>query len=527
VPGAFVFDLYGTLVRIGRPVFQRAVSSFQAERRRDWVTFEREVLLLKAYPTHGEFVRAILDGFVPGATEERYAEVLALLEEELLSVALEPGARSFLQFLKRRGHRLALLSNSASPYRDPLARLGLADLFDVVLFSCDEGIRKPDLRLFTEACRRLEIAPSDTVMVGDSLAHDVRPALEAGLQAVLVSSQHAAASSPAVGWPVVSSVADMAWWQLAGEQWRAPLLRLDEPLTLAARTGSLGSLQPLPDDDHGRYNLVARCRAHWNGAADTRVYVKRFLHPEATAIEALVHELLPLMGVEGCPTSVLRHGEPLLASAEAPGTKLADAAPEIDAPLAREIGRHFACGYLLANADLRPRNAFLSSGPDGPRLVMVDHEYCLLNRAVDLEGVSDPFDRTAIEALGREEFERRVVRQVLTPQTMRRARKQFFEAPAGDTTVGAAFKAGWEEVHRETQRHAAAIQERIEARLHAKPPLIAGTLAYRRALTRFDVEDLLARVALEPADACAPCLPGSSPSAASRRKGSESGGGTP
>ena len=73
-------------------------------------------------------------------------------------------------------------------------------------------------------------------------------------------------------------------------------------------------------------------------------------------------------------------------------------------------------------------------------------------------------------------------------------------------TGATAFREGWIAVHRRAQERAAAIHTRLAARLAQPPALVAGTLAYRRAVARFDLDDLMGRIALDPAAACAPCL---------------------
>ena len=534
---ALIFDLYGTLVHIARPVFQREVSRLEPAARRAWVSFERDTLVVTPYASHEEFVRVILERFHPGSGPGRHAEACALLDDELASVAPYAGVRTLLQFCKRRGLRLGLLSNAATPYREPLERLGLAELFDTVVYSCDERLRKPDARLFATVCERLGVAPADAVMVGDSLINDVRAAAEAGLQGVLVGRSRDRRDVPPQGASrVVESVAELAWCRFdgVGEAWLEPLLRPGTRLSLGGGdSGDSGGaaverVESIAEPEQGRYNVVVRAAVHRPGGGEAAeapaetVYVKRFLHPVSVHVEALVHELLPEMGVVACAIEVLPGSEPLLVSAAAPGEKLSEGSgsgAEVDAELAWEIGRHFACGFLLANADLRPRNAFLTRGAGagsagGPRLVMIDHEYCLLDRALDLDGVADPFDRRAIEALGEAEIARRVVRQVLTPQTMRRARRQFFDLPPGSagSELAAAFRGGWAAVHRLAQANAEAIRHKIADRLERSPALVAGTLAYRRALTRFDLDDLMRRIALDPDAASAPCV--SSPRAA-------------
>ena len=58
---------------------------------------------------------------------------------------------------------------------------------------------------------------------------------------------------------------------------------------------------------------------------------------------------------------------------------------------------------------------------------MIDLEHCFFSRALNVEGIDDPFDPAAIDALSvREEIEERTRRMVLTPRTMTRSRRSYF-----------------------------------------------------------------------------------------------------
>jgi putative hydrolase of the HAD superfamily len=495
---AVVFDLYGTLLRIADPAFQRELAHLDRAALRDWVAYQREVLLVEPFGTHADFVAAVLRRVRPGADEAEQRRVEALLERELASVEPLPGVLSLLSFLDRRGFALGLITNSASPYREPFDRLGLAELFDAILFSCDERARKPEPRLYADACARLGVEPGETLMVGDSLPNDVSGPRAAGMEALLVGESRRAAGVP--------RAALLGWMRFSEQGGLEPLVAAGERLSLGGRAGVLGALEPLGDDEQGRYNLVASSVVAWEDGSSSRIFLKRFLHPESAWVEVFTHQLLAELGFETYPVGVIEKAEPIFIAAEVEGRKLGDTMGdvEITPALAREVGRHICSGYLLPNADLRPRNAFLAGTADAPRLVMVDHEHCLMNLALDSGGLN-MFDRPGLEALGRDLFEFRVARRVLTPATMRRARRQFFET-RGRPELAAAFQEGWLEVHGRAQLRRDRIAELFAARLEAAPPLVAGTQAYRRVLTRFDLEDLLERIDADPVAACKPCL---------------------
>ena len=103
-----------------------------------------------------------------------------------------------LQELRRRGYRLALLSNVAAPSaicRAELDRLGLAPFFEGFTFSSEVGLRKPHPAIFRKALDGLTnggtLEPRNVVYVGDSPRWDVGGAKESGMRAVLLRSRAA------------------------------------------------------------------------------------------------------------------------------------------------------------------------------------------------------------------------------------------------------------------------------------------------------------------------------------------------
>ena len=49
----------------------------------------------------------------------------------------------------------------------------------------EEGIVKPDPKIFQIALQRLNIRPEHAIMIGDSLISDIKPALSLGMKAIL------------------------------------------------------------------------------------------------------------------------------------------------------------------------------------------------------------------------------------------------------------------------------------------------------------------------------------------------------
>jgi FMN phosphatase YigB (HAD superfamily) len=85
------------------------------------------------------------------------------------------------------GHyRLGVIANQPSTVRDALRRDGLDTFFDTWGVSDDVGLEKPDPRFFAHVIREASVPAETSVMVGDRLDYDIRPAKATGMLAVWV-----------------------------------------------------------------------------------------------------------------------------------------------------------------------------------------------------------------------------------------------------------------------------------------------------------------------------------------------------
>ena len=85
------------------------------------------------------------------------------------------------------GLAVGILTNGDQSQQEEKVRRTALGSYEVPVFASSSlPAAKPDPRAFHAAAGRLGVDPAACVMVGDSLAHDVRGALGAGLAAVLV-----------------------------------------------------------------------------------------------------------------------------------------------------------------------------------------------------------------------------------------------------------------------------------------------------------------------------------------------------
>jgi len=78
-----------------------------------------------------------------------------------------------LTALKGMGVRIGLLSNAALPLHAVLEREGLSALADAIVLSCEVGVVKPALEIFTAMLEALGSTAAASLMVGDSGHDDV------------------------------------------------------------------------------------------------------------------------------------------------------------------------------------------------------------------------------------------------------------------------------------------------------------------------------------------------------------------
>ena len=92
----------------------------------------------------------------------------------------------FLETLRGRGVASALVSNCAENTRALLDDLGLLELVDAAVLSCEVGSAKPDPPIYRQALDRLGVPAGEAVFVDDQVAY-CRGAEALGMHAVRIS----------------------------------------------------------------------------------------------------------------------------------------------------------------------------------------------------------------------------------------------------------------------------------------------------------------------------------------------------
>lgn len=169
VTRAVAFDAFGTLVHIGRKrhPFERLVRQARDQ--------------AQTLPSPMAQPIGLADYAAALGLPHPDAE-LAMLDQELATIALYPDTLDALRRVREQGVRIAVASNLALPYAAPLKAI-LGDLVDIWHFSFDAGVIKPDRAFYVGLTARLECEASELLMVGDTWRDDIVGAVEAGSRA--------------------------------------------------------------------------------------------------------------------------------------------------------------------------------------------------------------------------------------------------------------------------------------------------------------------------------------------------------
>ncbi len=96
-----------------------------------------------------------------------------------------PKVRATLQKLKKK-YKLAIISDAPRiQVWIRLVAMGIQDKFDLVITFDDTKKKKPDIKPFLVAAKKLKLNPNEIAMVGDSIKRDLNSARKLGMLTIL------------------------------------------------------------------------------------------------------------------------------------------------------------------------------------------------------------------------------------------------------------------------------------------------------------------------------------------------------
>ncbi|NOT26658.1 MAG: HAD family hydrolase [Acidobacteria bacterium] len=157
------------------------------------------------------YTRRIIEGMggeghmLDACAEEIYAEWAACHH-----FVLYDDVSAVLKELASRGIRVGLISNSHRSLDSFQAHFELDGLIAGALSSSDHGFLKPHPSIFESALELLGVSAAESVMVGDSLLHDIEGARRVGMRGVLIQrSPQTLSGDLAGGVPVIRELSEL------------------------------------------------------------------------------------------------------------------------------------------------------------------------------------------------------------------------------------------------------------------------------------------------------------------------------
>jgi putative hydrolase of the HAD superfamily len=190
---AVVFDLWETLVPFDDSKWLQALEGLAAEADVDPDVYGAAWAEDRDARDQGEFeesARRIYRRLGLELDDELLARISKRRRAAFAAVFVpRDGAVPTLEQLRARGLRTGLITNCSSETPQLWAASPLAPLVDACMFSCREGARKPERRLYEAAAQRLGVPPEACVFVGDGNDDELAGAAHAGMRPVLLRTQ--------------------------------------------------------------------------------------------------------------------------------------------------------------------------------------------------------------------------------------------------------------------------------------------------------------------------------------------------
>lgn len=184
---AVMFDFGGVLYRTPKPQHMRRLLRFFGVRD------PGPIAMVTASPLESPLVMDLMTGRL--AEQELWSRLahdlgiwpallVFLRKSGYASRRLNRELSAYLSGLRPR-YRTAILTNAGSDFRATFGRAYALECFvDQLIISAEEGLAKPDTRLYYRALERLGVTAEETVFV-DDIPENVSAAQKAGMQAFL------------------------------------------------------------------------------------------------------------------------------------------------------------------------------------------------------------------------------------------------------------------------------------------------------------------------------------------------------
>lgn len=103
------------------------------------------------------------------------------IEDEILY----EDAPNCLEILSKK-YRIGIIANQSPGTKSRLERWGITNYIDLVIASAEEGVSKPNPKIFEIALQRAGCKPNHAVMIGDRIDNDIMPAKKMEMRTIWI-----------------------------------------------------------------------------------------------------------------------------------------------------------------------------------------------------------------------------------------------------------------------------------------------------------------------------------------------------
>jgi putative hydrolase of the HAD superfamily len=189
---AVIFDLFGTLI-----------PSFSEKEYRQ--TVMQTATILSATPEeYWQLWAATFDDSILGIISDYEAKIIHICQKMELNPKMDKirkatkilfdyekttmiprqEAIGVLSALKIKGYKIGLITDCSFEATAIWKDTALAPFFDVTIFSCSVGLRKPDPRIYHLALNKLGVESRLSLYIGDGSSRELTGATQVGMQAI-------------------------------------------------------------------------------------------------------------------------------------------------------------------------------------------------------------------------------------------------------------------------------------------------------------------------------------------------------
>ncbi len=194
---AVLFDLLGTLVpsppctafRLMFDSIADVLSQPKDDFFEQWMSVNDDRLLGTFGSSEGDILH-VASLFGVEVTADQMAECMQSRRSAMLEwLTPKPRTMETLTRLTELDYKLALVSDCVFDVPAVWSMTPMSELILTTVFSCVEGLRKPDKRIYLRALTKLGVNPEAALFIGDGGSNELAGAVAVGIPAVCLDDQ--------------------------------------------------------------------------------------------------------------------------------------------------------------------------------------------------------------------------------------------------------------------------------------------------------------------------------------------------